>query len=50
MTKGTEEWYEQITKINDEVLGLVTLFPELADYLELDTNGMYSISKEGLDK
>lgn len=49
LTKGTKEWNEQLIKSNNQVLELISKYPELADYMESD-RGRLTIKQEGFDK
>lgn len=49
LTKGSQEWYEQIEKINNQVNDLLTKYPELMDMVHLDENGMLVLDKEGYE-
>lgn len=49
LTEGTLEWKQAILEINNEVLKLLQLYPELAKYIT-NENGILSISTEGYDK
>lgn len=49
MVKGTEEWKERLVEINQQVLDLLTKFPELAQYIGRGYNGELVISNEGWD-
>lgn len=50
LTKGTAEWNEQVTLLNDKVLELLENFPELAQYLTLTSDGYYKLDKEGVEQ
>lgn len=47
LTKGTAEWNEALIEANQQVISLLTTYPELASYVEADENGRYTISDEG---
>lgn len=47
LTEGTAEWKMQIQSINEEVLELMKLYPELYSEVSRDANGMLSISSKG---
>ena len=49
LTQGTSEWRDQIKEINSEVSELLEKYPQLAEYVT-NTNGVMSISQEGMDK
>lgn len=49
LQQGTWEWYEQLTKINNQVQELIDKYPQLAAYASVDSNGMLTISDEGFD-
>ena len=47
LVKGTEQWYDKVDQLNNKVLELLQNYPELAEYINMDENGVLSISKEG---
>lgn len=47
LTKGTTEWKEAIQEINEKVIELLDTYPELAQYISSDENGMLVVSEEG---
>ena len=49
MTVGTEEWRDAIAEANQQVINLMTKYPELAHYIS-DVNGQLKISEEGQEK
>lgn len=49
MVKGSIEWKEQLIKINQQVLDLISKYPELAQYVK-EVDGMLSIDPEGYNK
>lgn len=50
-TRGTKEWYDALQALNLEVQNLITSFPELKQYLEIDPEtGALTISKEGWEQ
>ncbi len=50
LTKGTEEWDEQILKINNHVTELLTQYPQLANGLTIDENDMFDFKEGALNK
>ena len=48
-TKGTQEWYEALRDVNDQVLDMIAKYPELAKYLETGPNGELGF-KEGVEE
>ena len=48
MVEGTTEWKNAIADANQEILGLIDKYPELADYVS-SVNGRLTISDEGLE-
>ena len=48
MTAGTEAWRDAITEANEQVLQLLTNYPELAKYVKQTSEGLV-ISQEGMD-
>ena len=49
LKEGTIEWTEAVQELNQKVLDLMSLYPELAQYVTSD-NGILSISEEGMEK
>lgn len=49
LTKGTKEWKEAVRAINDEVLDLITEYPELAGMFENDVDGVLTIKADMQD-
>ena len=49
LTIGTEEWEEAINDVNTKVLELMQSYALLGQYVSMDSNGMLSISDEGMD-
>lgn len=47
LTKGTNEWYEQVAKINDAVLKLIDTYPSLVQYMNQTEDGVLEISEDG---
>ena len=47
LVKGTEQWYDKVDQLNNKVLELLQNYPELAKYINMDENGVLSISKQG---
>ena len=47
LTKGTEQWYDKVNELNDKVLQLIQNFPELAQYIETDENGLLYFKENG---
>ena len=50
LKKGTIEWYEALTKANAAVMKLIEKYPELADSVTTDINGVMSVSEEKVNK
>ena len=46
---GTEEWQEAIVAANEQVMDLLKNYDELISYISVDSNGLLSISDEGLN-
>ena len=49
LTKGTIEWKKQLLEANNIILDLLTTYPELAQYLTRDENGLLNFSDVGYD-
>lgn len=47
LTKGTEEWYEAVQKINTSVLELLDKYPELISMITKTQDGVLGLSEEG---
>ena len=50
LTYGTKEWKDTLIEANQQVLDLITKYPELAQYMEKGTEGQLTISDEGWEK
>jgi hypothetical protein len=48
LTTGTDEWREAIKEANEQVMNLITQYPELVKYMS-SIGGQLTISDEGLD-
>jgi len=46
-TKGTQEWRDALQNVNNEVLNLLSKYPELAGYITYGDSGEMVISEEG---
>ena len=49
LTIGTQEWRDALADANQQVLELLSTYPELAKYLKTDNNGRLTLSQEGQD-
>lgn len=47
LTTGTLEWKEALIEVNQQVLDLISKYPELAQYVTAGENGELTISQEG---
>lgn len=47
LTTGTLEWKEALIEVNQQVLDLISKYPELAQYVTTGENGELTISQEG---
>ena len=47
--KGSQEWYDTLYSINSTISELLSSYPELAQYIRYDENGVPYIAQEGLD-
>lgn len=47
LTVGTLEWKEALIEVNQQVLDLISKYPELAQYVTTGENGELTISQEG---
>ena len=48
LTKGTQEWKDAVTELNEQVLDLIQKYPKLADYVD-DSGDYLKITQEGLE-
>lgn len=48
MTQGTEEWKEQVRELNQQIVDLITKYPELSKLVERDENGLLLLNDKGL--
>lgn len=49
-TTDSEEWAEALQEVNNKVLELLQLFPQLAPYISRDEQGVLTIDKEGIEE
>ena len=47
LTEGTDEWRAAVVKLNQEVLALLQIYPELAKYVT-NVNGILTLDNEGM--
>ena len=47
LTKGTKEWRDALVEANQQVLELVSTYPELANYISRDSDGQLIITDAG---
>lgn len=47
---GTQAWTEALLKVNEQVLDLITLYPQLMQYVTQGEHGQLEISEEGTKK
>ena len=47
LTVGTQAWRDQIQEINDMILGLIELYPELASLITIGEGGVFEIDLQG---
>ena len=50
LTKGTDEWKQALIAVNEEVLGLIQRYPDLADNLITGKNGQLGIEESGWEE
>lgn len=50
LKQGTEEWDEQVLKINGHIAELLNQFPQLAEGLYTDENGVFQIKDSAISK
>lgn len=46
--KGTMEWYEALNKANDAVMAIIEKYPELAQTLSVDEDGLMSLDEDAV--
>ena len=49
LEKGTAAWKQQLIEANNQVLQLLETYPQLAQYVTTDEDGLMQISQDGLD-
>ena len=47
---GTEEWRDMLLEVNNQVMDLIDKYPELAEGMEIDSNGVMRITEETMRK
>ena len=47
MTKGTIEWQQAVNSLNADIGNLIKKYPELAQYVEYDDNGVQRLTEKG---
>ena len=47
LVKGTNEWRQALVDSNAKVLELIETYPELAQYIDRDENGLLTVTSEG---
>lgn len=47
---ATNEWYQQLYQCNQQVLDLLTKYPQLSKYMNVDNNGRITIDEAGWKK
>lgn len=50
LTEGTTAWKEAVAELNNKIMELVALYPQLAQFVEIANNGEMSIKDEGWDQ
>ena len=50
LVRGTDEWKQALIAVNQEVLGLIDKYPDLANYLSTGEHGQLTIDQAGWDK
>lgn len=50
LVKGSTEWKEKLVEVNQQVLSLISKYPELAQYIERGSQGQMTISEQGWNK
>ena len=49
LTEGTTAWKEAVAELNEKVLELISLYPELVQFLSIAENGVMTIDQAGWD-
>ena len=47
LTKGTKEWKDALIETNDQVLELISKYPELSEFLNISKDGQITLTDEG---
>ena len=47
LTIGTQEWKDAVQELNNQILDLIELYPELAEFISYNDSGILTISEEG---
>lgn len=50
LVKGTSAWDNKLAEVNEKISSIISDFPELAKYLEINTDGKFSLSEEGVSE
>ena len=50
MIKGTKEWKQQLIEVNNKMLEILELNPDMVTYMKKNSNGMWSIDEEGYNE
>ena len=50
MVKGTDEWKQKVSELNEQVIKLATTYPELLAGLKKNADGIYSIDENTYNK
>jgi TP901 family phage tail tape measure protein len=50
LIEGTDEWKQSVQELNSQVIELMGTFPELAKFISANSEGVFVISDEGLEK
>lgn len=50
LTEGTTAWKEAVAELNNKIMELITLYPQLAQFVEIAENGQMSISDKGWEQ
>lgn len=50
LIEGTDKWKQSVQELNSQVIKLMGTFPELAEFISTNSEGVFVISDEGLKK
>jgi hypothetical protein len=48
LTKGTDEWNDAVSELNNEILDLISKYPELSEFVVSKGNGVLGFTEEAI--